>query len=94
MTFLEAINLSKEISLITDDLSDKLNSFEKSSNGMVLESVRLSDNFRELKSQYNKYFKKEGEINRYINRNFKKLNRDYSMAKRFKKDEEFLSKLK
>lgn len=71
-TYSEYKQLKAAQNIIVDELSDKLNSFEKYNNGMVIESVRLSDNFKKINSKYLKEFKKLQEINKQGMRLFKK----------------------
>lgn len=57
---------------IVDQLSDKLNSYPTGDFGMVIESVRMSDEYKSLKLQYAKEFKKIQNINSFGMKNFKK----------------------
>lgn len=70
---------------IVDELSDKLNSYPKDNLGMVIESARVSSEFRELKTQYQKEFKKLQDINREGMKKFKKEIRDEYESKRIKR---------
>ena len=90
MTFIETIELKNKLELITDNLSDKLNSFPRSNSGLVSDEVRTSDAYRALKSEFSKAFENQKVIAKYGQKHFKKEMRDYSMAKRFKKGDEFL----
>lgn len=67
-----------------DILSDQLNSFPKESNGMVIESIRLSDDYRKLKHQYSKEWKAYQNINKVGVKLFKKEIREDALAKRFR----------
>ena len=57
---------------IVDVISDKLNSYPKGAFGMTEESVRMSDEYKALKLQYAKEFKKIQDINSFGMKNFKK----------------------
>ena len=71
-TYNEYKELQNKQNTIVDMLSDKLNSYPKGDFGMVEESVRMSDEFRLVKSNFNKEFKKLQEINRLGMKMFKK----------------------
>ena len=90
MTFIQTLELKNKLELITDNLSDKLNSFPRSNSGLVSDEVRTSDSYRTLKSEFNKAFENQKIVTKYGNKHFKKEFRDYAMAKRFKKVDEFL----
>jgi len=84
-TYSEYKDLQGKQNTIVDMLSDKLNSYPKGDFGMVEESVRLSDEFRLVKSNFNKEFKKLQEINRLGMKMFKKEIRKSHEEKRIRK---------
>jgi hypothetical protein len=71
-----------------DKYSDILNSFAKSSNGLVSDDIRLSEDYVKAKKAFNLYFNEERNMNQYLNKMFrkelKKL-RDEKRALMFKK---------
>jgi hypothetical protein len=71
-TYSEYKDLQGKQNIIVDMLSDKLNSYPKGDFGLVEESVRVSDEFRLVKSEFNKEFKKLQEINKLGMKMFKK----------------------
>lgn len=71
-TYSEYKEVKRKQDAIVDMLSDKLNSFPKGLLGMTEESVRMSDEYKALKLQYSKEFKKIQDINSYGMKNFKK----------------------
>lgn len=71
-TYSEYKDLQGKQNTIVDILSDKLNSYPKGHFGMVEESIRMGDEFRLVKSNFNKEFKKLREINRIGMKMFKK----------------------
>jgi len=69
---------------IVDMLSDKLNSFPKSSFGLISDEVRATDEFKNTNVQYNREFKKLQNINQTGVKLFKKeIRKDYE--NRYKK---------
>mgnify|MGYP001163365490 FL=1 len=84
-TYNEYKELQNKQNTIVDMLSDKLNSYPKGDFGMVEESVRMSDEFRLVKSNFNKEFKKLQEINRLGMKMFKKEIRKSHEEKRNRK---------
>lgn len=84
MLYLEYKKIRSKQITITDELSNILNSFTKESNGMIIESIRLSNEYKALKNKFNIEFKKEQEITKLGMKLFKKEMRDESLAKRFK----------
>jgi len=84
-TYSEYKDLQGKQNTIVDMLSDKLNSYPKWDFGMVEESVRLSDEFRLVKCNFNKEFKKLQEINRLGMKMFKKEIRKSYEEKRIRK---------
>ena len=67
MNFIETLNLKNELELITDKLSNKLNSFPRNSGGLVSEEVRLSEEYRTLKSEFSKAFNQQRKVAQYGN---------------------------
>lgn len=84
-TYNEYKELQNKQNTIVDILSDKLNSYPKGDFGMVEESLRMSDEFRLVKSNFNKEFKKLQEINRLGMKMFKKEIRKSNEEKRNRK---------
>lgn len=84
-TYSEYKDLQSKQNTIVDMLSDKLNSYQKGDFGMIEESVRVSDEFRLVKSNFNKEFKKLQEINRLGMKMFKKEIRKSNEEKRIRK---------
>ena len=84
-TYSEYKDLQSKQNTIVDMLSDKLNSYPKGDFGMIEESVRVSDEFRLVKSNFNKEFKKLQEINRLGMKMFKKEIRKSNEEKRIRK---------
>ncbi len=84
-TYSEYKDLQGKQNTIVDMLSDKLNSYPKAVFGMIEESVRVSDEFRLVKSNFNKEFKKLQEINRLGMKMFKKEIRKSYEEKRIRK---------
>ena len=58
--------------IIVSELSIKLNSFQKNEFGMVVESVRMSDDFKAIKKSFTIEFNKLREINKLGSKLFKK----------------------
>ena len=71
-TYEEFEEMSTKQAAIVDELSDKLNSFPMGQFGLVIESVRLSDEYKAINSQFRREFKKLQEINKLGSRLFKK----------------------
>lgn len=65
-------SIQEKQNVIVDSLSDKLNSLPKGAMGLVDENVRISDDYRSLKNNFNKEFRKLQEINRLGSKLFKK----------------------
>lgn len=84
-TYSEYKDLQSKQNTIVDMLSDKLNSYPKGDFGMIEESVRVSDEFRLVKSNFNKEFKKLQEINTLGMKMFKKEIRKSNEEKRIRK---------
>ena len=74
--FLEFITISTNLSNKTDELSKKLNSFPKDEMGLTLDNVVKSDEFRKVKSEFNKYNNTLGDYNK-SNKEFMKLYSKY-----------------
>ena len=71
-TYSEYKEVKSKQEAIVDMLSDKLNSYPKGAFGMTEESIRMSDEYKALKAQYAKEFKKIQDINSFGMKNFKK----------------------
>ena len=84
-SYSEYKDLQGKQNTIVNMLSDKLNSYPKGDFGMIEESVRVSDEFRLVKSNFNKEFKKLQEINRLGMKMFKKEIRKSYEEKRIRK---------
>lgn len=74
--FLEYITISNNLNNKTDELSKKLNSFPKDEMGLTLDNVVKSDEFRKVKSEFNKYNNTLGDYNK-SNKEFMKLYSKY-----------------
>lgn len=57
---------------IVNALSLQLNSFEKDNTGMVIESIRMTNEYKALKNNFNVEYNKLQNITIYGVRNFKK----------------------
>ena len=82
ITYNEYKEIKSKQDAIVDQLSDKLNSFPKGEFGMVVESIRMSDEYKSIKNQFSKEFKKIQDINSFGAKNFKKEIRAEYEAKR------------
>lgn len=62
-TYSEYKELQLKQNKIVSELSDKLNKYHKGEFGMVTESIRFSDEFKEIEKQYANEFKRLQSIN-------------------------------
>lgn len=62
-TYSEYKELLLKQNKIVSELSDKLNKYSKGEFGMVTESIRFSDEFKEIEKQYANEFKRLQSIN-------------------------------
>jgi len=53
-------------------LSKKLNEPEKNGLGLIIEEIRLSDEYRELQKQFDKAFKELQQFNKWYVKEFRK----------------------
>ena len=69
-------NEAKEIKKLIDEkcnvLSKKLNSFPKGDMGLVVEEIRLSNEYQSIKREFEKSFKELQEFNKWFMKRFKK----------------------
>jgi hypothetical protein len=72
MTKEQAIQRKKELNAIVDGLSKKLNEPEKNGLGLIIEEIRLSDEYRELQKQFDKAFKELQQFNKWYVKEFRK----------------------
>ena len=70
-TYSEYKEVKSKQDAIVDMLSDKLNSYPKGAFGKTEESIRMSDEYKALKAQYAKEFKKIQDINSFGMKNYK-----------------------
>lgn len=68
--------LKKTQNEIVDNLSDKLNSFQRSSSGLISDEIRNSTEFKKIKNQYNIEFKVLQKLNQLGTKLYKKQIRD------------------
>jgi len=57
---------------LVSELQNKINSLPKEGNGLVVESIRMTKEYKELSISLNTEFKKLQNINIYGQKNFKK----------------------
>jgi hypothetical protein len=57
---------------LVSELQNKINSLPKEGNGLVVESIRITKEYKELSISLNTEFKKLQNINIYGQKNFKK----------------------
>ena len=69
MTFAQALKLQNELYLVTDELSNKLNSFTKNELGMVSFSDKEA---KEFKNAYDLKFRDLQNVNKVLTSKFKK----------------------
>lgn len=82
MFYHEFKDIKENQNKIINDLSDRLNLFPTSCNGLVDEKTRLSKQYKELNNEFQKEFKKLQIINRTGNRFFKREMRQDRQNKR------------
>lgn len=87
LKFEKFLELKQETNQKVDDLSKKLQSFPRESNGMVKQEVKNSREFKTIKSDFDFHFKRLRQINEYGNTFFKKeltTEREKKRGERFK----------
>ena len=84
-TFSDFKELKDKQNKIVDILSDKLNSFPKGDFGLIPDDIKSTDEFKTIKSQYNREFKTLQAINKDGMKRFKKEIRNEYEAKRQKR---------
>jgi hypothetical protein len=57
---------------LVSDLQNKINSLPKEGNGLVIESIRMTKEYKQLSISLNTEFKKLQNINSFGQKNFKK----------------------
>lgn len=67
---------------IVSELSIKLNSFPKNEFGMVVENIRMSDDFKSIKKSFTIEYKKFQDINKLGSKLFKKEIKNEQSEKR------------
>lgn len=72
LKFEKFLELKQEANQKVDDLSKKLQSFPRETNGMVKQGVKNSREFKIIKSDFDFHFKRLRQINQYGNQFFKK----------------------
>jgi len=78
-TFNELLNRKNDIEKQVNFFSSQLQKFPKNDIGLITEKSEL---YRVCKIGFEHWFKKYQEINIFINRNYKKENREYQLEKR------------
>jgi hypothetical protein len=81
-TFNELLQEKNEIEKQVDFFSNQLQKFPKNEIGLITDK---SEFYRISKIGFDCWFKKLQDINVFINRNYKKENREYQLEKRFNK---------
>ena len=72
LKFEKFLELKQEANQKVDKLSKKLQSFTREANGMVKQEVKISREFKIIKSDFDFHFKRLRQINEYGNQFFKK----------------------
>lgn len=72
MTYLEAKQYKNDLELIVDKYSSELNKFSKNEMGMVLGQIRNTEEYKIIKTNYDKHFKQLQDFNKYFLKQFKK----------------------
>lgn len=78
-TFNELLQRKNDIEKQVDFFSSQLQKFPKNELGLIIDKTEL---YRISKIGFDHWFKKLQEINIFINRNYKKENREYQLQKR------------
>jgi hypothetical protein len=81
-TFNELLQRKNDIEKQVDFFNSQLQKFPKNELGLITDKSEL---YRVSKLGFDHWFKKLQEINIFINRNYKKENREYQLQKRFNK---------
>ena len=76
---------AKRLTDIVDKLSENLNGFPREANGLTIESIRMSPEYRGSKRKYDAAFKIMADHNRKMVRIYKKEVREDAMRKRLEK---------
>ncbi len=84
LTFRECLDSKKAIDKKSNYYSDQLNSFPVKKSGLVSDIYRNSPEYIEANKQFNFWFKQLQDINKYINKNYKKENRELILKYRFR----------
>jgi len=79
MTFTETLNLQTELNIITEDLGNQINCFEKNELGMISFSNKEVGSIKIL---FDIKFKELQKVNKSLTSNFKKEYKEYRLAKR------------
>lgn len=85
LTFENCLESRKLIDSKIDEYHNILNSFPVNELGLISDIYRKTPEYIEAKNQFNFWFKQLQNLNLYINRNFKKENREFQRQKRFSK---------
>lgn len=80
--FNEYKELKEKQDKIVSELSIKLNSFPKNEFGMVVENIRMSDDFNSIKKSFTIEYKKLQDINKLGSKLFKKEIKNEQSEKR------------
>lgn len=84
-TFTEILEEKKAIEKVVNIYDAELKAFAKENadkSGLIGDAMRKSLSYKTAKKGFDVWFKKLQDINVFINRNFKKENREYQKQKR------------
>jgi hypothetical protein len=71
MNYQEYKQKQTELMELTDSLGNELNQLPKS-NGLILDEIKITENYKTLKLNYNKAFKELQDLNTFGMKHFKK----------------------
>jgi hypothetical protein len=85
LTFEECKKIAKELENNVDYYGDILKRFPKNEIGLTLDVYKKTDEYKNARLMFDRYWKQFQTINKYTVKNYKKESRELAQEKRLKK---------